>query len=88
MTIQNSPPVITNLPLDPPIPVAENSAQSVSVFQVSVEDVNSGDTHTYSATFMPETTSNLFTIDTNSKNITILCTKIDKKTVTEYLSVG
>nr|XP_022298872.1 protein dachsous-like [Crassostrea virginica] len=87
VTIQNSPPVITNLPLDPPIPVAENSAQSVSVFQVSVEDVNSGDTHTYSATFMPETTSNLFTIDTNNGLISTTSETIDYEALADHTIV-
>ena len=68
MAIQNSPPIITNLPLQYPLAVPENSELSVSVFHVLVEDVNSGDAHTYSATFTPETASAFFSIDTNGMN--------------------
>lgn len=67
VVILNSAPVISNLPRTTALQVSENSGLSVSVFQVSIEDANSGDTHTYSATFTPEIASSLFSIDSNSK---------------------
>lgn len=63
----NTAPVITNLPLASPISVPENSALSASVFQVSVSDVNTGDTHTYSASYNPGLGSTLFSFNTASE---------------------
>lgn len=60
----NTAPVITNLPLASPISIPENSALSSSVFQVSVSDVNTGDTHTYSASYNPGLGSTLFSFNT------------------------
>ena len=65
VVILNSAPVISNLPRTTALQVSENSG--LSVFQVSIEDANSGDTHTYSATFTPDIASSLFSIDSNSK---------------------
>nr|XP_022309583.1 protocadherin Fat 4-like [Crassostrea virginica] len=62
----NTAPVITNLPISSPISVPENSALSASVFQVSVSDVNTGDTHTYSASYNPSLGSSLFSFNTAS----------------------
>lgn len=67
VVILNSPPVISNLPLTSVLTVPENSGLSASVFQVLVDDINSDDTHTYTATFNPEIGSSLFSIDANSK---------------------
>ncbi|XP_061179511.1 protocadherin-like wing polarity protein stan, partial [Saccostrea echinata] len=60
----NTAPVITNLPLAAPLTVPENSALSMSVFQVSVSDVNSADTHTYAASYTPSLGSTLFSLNT------------------------
>ncbi|XP_062608396.1 protocadherin beta-2-like [Saccostrea cucullata] len=59
----NSVPVITNLPLAAPITVPENSALSMSVFQVSVSDVNTADNHTYAASYNHSLGSTLFSLN-------------------------
>lgn len=63
----NTSPVITNLPLASPISIPENSALSASVFQVSVSDVNAGDTHTYTASYNPGLGSTLFSFNAASE---------------------
>ncbi|XP_056008142.1 cadherin-23-like [Ostrea edulis] len=60
----NTAPIITNLPLASPISVSENSALSLSVFQVSISDVNAGDNHVYSASYNPSLGSTLFSLNT------------------------
>ena len=59
-------PVITNLPLPSSLVVSENSASGLSVFQVSVQDNDNGDTHTYTMTSSPSIGMLYFTVDASS----------------------
>lgn len=63
----NHAPVIDNLPIGTPVSVAENEALGASVYQVSVSDQNSLDTHTYTGAFVPGLFANYFVINSNSK---------------------
>ncbi|XP_052692955.1 cadherin-23-like [Crassostrea angulata] len=88
VVILNSPPVISNLPLTSVLTVPENSGLSASVFQVLVDDINSDDTHTYTATFNPEIGSSLFSIDANSGLVkTSAFTRIDFESLSKRTSV-
>ena len=66
----NEPPVITNLPYD--VTVSENSALSSTVYEIQVSDKNPDDTHTYTATFVPESGEALLSIDPTSKNLAVM----------------
>ena len=63
----NNAPTMTNLPLVSSQLVEENAALGSSVFQVSISDADSGQTHTYSATFSPGWASTYFTIGASGK---------------------
>ncbi|CAC5399740.1 unnamed protein product [Mytilus coruscus] len=66
----NHAPVIDNLPIGTPVSVAENKALGASVYQVSVSDQNSLDTHTYTGAFVPGLFANYFVINSNTGLIT------------------
>ena len=61
-------PEITNLPTAT-VSVPENSAIDTQVFKVEVSDLDTTDTHTYSATFTPGEGDAYFSIDPASKTI-------------------
>lgn len=63
----NTAPTITNLPLSSALSVPENGGLSASVYQVSVTDVDAGQTHTFYASYNPSTGSSLFTMNPTSK---------------------
>ncbi|CAC5375304.1 unnamed protein product [Mytilus coruscus] len=56
-------PVIRNLPLPSALVVSENSALGLSIFQVSIQDNDGSDTHTYSMTSFPSDGVLYFDID-------------------------
>lgn len=62
----NTAPTITNLPLTSALSVPENGGLSASVYQVSVTDVDAGQTHTFYASYNPSTGSSLFTMNPTS----------------------
>ena len=64
-------PVIRNLPLPSALVVSENSATSLSVFQVSIQDNDGGDTHTYTMTSFPSDGMQYFEINSASKLLTL-----------------
>ncbi|XP_052706933.1 protocadherin Fat 4-like [Crassostrea angulata] len=59
----NTAPTITNLPLSSALSVPENGGLSASVYQVSVTDVDVGQTHTFYASYSPSTGSSLFSMN-------------------------
>lgn len=63
----NTAPTITNLPLSSALSVPENGGLSASVYQVSVTDVDVGQTHTFYASYSPSTGSSLFSMNPTSK---------------------
>lgn len=72
----NTAPTITNLPLSSALSVPENGGLSASVYQVSVTDVDVGQTHTFYASYSPSTGSSLFSINPTSK---LFCLYIFKR---------
>ncbi|XP_063407515.1 cadherin-23-like [Mytilus trossulus] len=80
----NHAPVIDNLPIGTPVSVAENEALGASVYQVSVSDQNSLDTHTYTGAFVPGLFANYFVINSNTGLITTSTTNtIDYESFTD-----
>lgn len=59
--------MIRNLPLPSPLVVSENSPLAMSVFQVSIQDNDGEDTHTYTMTSSPPDGILYFDIDSASK---------------------
>ncbi|CAG2211215.1 unnamed protein product [Mytilus edulis] len=59
-------PVIRNLPLPSALVVSENSALGLSIFQVSIQDNDGADTHTYTMTSSPS--DGVLYFDINSAN--------------------
>ncbi|VDI71001.1 Hypothetical predicted protein [Mytilus galloprovincialis] len=59
-------PVIKNLPLPSALVVSENSALGLSIFQVSIQDNDGADTHTYTMTSSPS--DGVLYFDINSAN--------------------
>ena len=49
----------------------ENSGVGTPVYDVDFTDANSGETHTFSATFSPTSCEDMYTIDSNSKCYTV-----------------
>nr|XP_022313980.1 protocadherin-like protein [Crassostrea virginica] len=89
----NTPPVVTNLPTTVSVP--ENTAPSTGVFTATKSDVNSLDTHTWTATISPASGSLYFTIDGTTGAVKTTSANIDYETIgtttflmTAYVSDG
>ncbi|CAC5406188.1 unnamed protein product [Mytilus coruscus] len=67
-------PVIRNLPLPSALVVSENSALGLSIFQVSIQDNDGSDTHTYSMTSFPSDGVLYFDIDSATGLISVSAT--------------
>ncbi|XP_071149615.1 cadherin EGF LAG seven-pass G-type receptor 2-like [Mytilus edulis] len=69
-------PVIRNLPLPSPLVVSENSPLAMSVFQVSIQDNDGEDTHTYTMTSSPPDGILYFDIDSATGLVSTSATTI------------
>ncbi|OPL33788.1 hypothetical protein AM593_09793, partial [Mytilus galloprovincialis] len=67
-------PVIKNLPLPSALVVSENSVLGLSIFQVSIQDIDGHDTHIYSMTSSPSDVVLYFDIDSATRLISTSAT--------------